>query len=129
MAFAVTAVLITSGLLELFRDNIHLLYLSYLVIVVLLAIVYLYMAPFLLGALNEKLTSAEGTSAAPNPLADLTERELEVADLISRGYSNKDIARILFISEYTVKDHTKNIYRKLDIHSRFELAAIVNKTK
>ena len=129
MAFAVTAVLTTSGLLELFRDDIHLLYLSYLVIVVILAIVYLYMAPFLLGVLNEKLTSAEGTSAAPDPLAGLTERELEVADLISRGYSNKDIAKILFISEYTVKDHTKNIYRKLDIHSRFELAAIVNKTK
>jgi len=127
MIFAVAAVLTTSSLLELFRDNIHLLYLSYLVIVVILAIVYLYIAPFLQSVLNEKLGSGETVSTVPDVLASLTERELEVADLISRGYSNKDIAKLLFISEYTVKDHTKNIYRKLDIHSRFELAAIVNK--
>ena len=50
-----------------------------------------------------------------------------LAFLIGYGYSNGDIAKILFISENTVKDHTKNIYRKLEVHSRFELAALVNR--
>lgn len=48
-----------------------------------------------------------------------------MVDLIGSGYSNADIAKILVISPHTVNDHTKNIYRKLDVHSRLELAALV----
>ena len=62
-------------------------------------------------------------------LKSLTKRELEVEDLISAGYSNSDIAKALFISVYTVNDHTKNIYRKMGVHSRLELANLVNKLK
>ncbi len=42
-------------------------------------------------------------------LAVLSKRELEVVDLIAGGYSNGDIAKMLFISVHTVNDHTKNI--------------------
>ena len=59
----------------------------------------------------------------------LSKREKEVVDLIGQGYSNGDIANILFISEHTVKDHTKNIYKKMNVHSRFELTALVNRLK
>lgn len=78
---------------------------------------------------NEIKNIIESDDTSDNPLNVLTKRELEVADLISYGYSNANIAKILFISEHTVKDHTKNIYRKLNVHSRFELAALVNRIK
>ena len=128
ITFALIAVLIASGLLEAFRNDINMLYLSYIAIVVIMAIIYLQVAPYMLRTLNEKISSlTEVPSDVPAQLTVLTERELEVSNLISRGYSNRDIAKMLFISEHTVKDHTKNIYRKLDIHSRLELATLVNR--
>lgn len=48
----------------------------------------------------------------------LSPREAEVLRLIVRGYSNRDIARELFISESTVKSHTSAIYRKLGAEDR-----------
>jgi DNA-binding NarL/FixJ family response regulator len=47
----------------------------------------------------------------------LTERELEVLRLIEQEYSNKEIARTLFISERTVETHRKNIFRKTKTNS------------
>jgi len=64
-----------------------------------------------------------------NILSALTSREREVLDLIGIGYSNKDIAKILVISEHTVNDYTKKIYRKLGVHSRYSAAQILNKIK
>ncbi len=52
----------------------------------------------------------------------LTERELEVLKLVARGMANKDIAKALFISENTVKNHVRNILDKLQMHSRMEAA-------
>jgi len=60
-------------------------------------------------------------------LSQLTARELEVLNLIGGGYSNRDIAKILVISEHTVNDYTKKIYRKLDVHSRHAAAQIINR--
>ena len=127
MIFIVTAVFISLAVLEMFGKDVHLLYLVYLVIIITVATVYLFLAPYLLGALNEHINAEKDGLKLPAALAVLTVRELEISDLISRGYSNRDIAKMLFISEHTVKDHTKNIYRKLDIHSRLELATLVNK--
>ena len=56
------------------------------------------------------------------PVPRLTERELEVLKLVARGMANKDIARALFISENTVKNHVRNILEKLQLHSRMEAA-------
>jgi DNA-binding NarL/FixJ family response regulator len=56
------------------------------------------------------------------PAPRLTERELEVLKLVARGMANKDIARELFISENTVKNHVRNILEKLQLHSRMEAA-------
>ncbi len=50
----------------------------------------------------------------------LTDRELEVLRLVARGLNNRDIARELFISENTVKNHVRNILEKLQLHSRME---------
>ena len=50
----------------------------------------------------------------------LTDRELEVLKLVATGLNNRDIARELFISENTVKNHIRNILEKLQLHSRME---------
>lgn len=56
------------------------------------------------------------------PLSDgpLTERELEVLDLLSKGLANKQIAVELGISEHTVKFHVSSIYQKLNVTNRTE---------
>ncbi|CAN5577336.1 hypothetical protein BH11ACT8_BH11ACT8_03080 [soil metagenome] len=58
-------------------------------------------------------------------LAGLSARELDVLELVVAGQRSKTIAAQLGISENTVKFHLSKIYRRLDIHSRSELAAIV----
>lgn len=53
----------------------------------------------------------------------LTSRELEVAELAARGRTNREIADALCVSPLTVKAHLANIFSKLGIHGRVELAA------
>ncbi|WP_176559592.1 LuxR C-terminal-related transcriptional regulator [Rubellimicrobium roseum] len=55
----------------------------------------------------------------------LTEREREVIALVRQGCRNKEIAIRLGIEEATVKHHLRNIFRKLRIRSRVELAALI----
>ena len=130
MTLAIISALISSSILEMFRNDIELLYLTHLAIVIIMAFIYLFTSPFMLMSLHKKITQEPSKgSELPEFLSALTERELEVADLIGHGYSNRDISKMLFISEHTVKDHTKNIYRKLDIHSRYELTAMLSKHK
>jgi DNA-binding NarL/FixJ family response regulator len=54
------------------------------------------------------------------PPPRLTERELEVLKLVAQGLGNRDIAKELYISENTVKNHIRNILEKLQLHSRME---------
>jgi len=48
----------------------------------------------------------------------LTKREIEVLKGVARGMTNRDISTILFISEYTVKDHVRSIMQKIDVNNR-----------
>ena len=54
------------------------------------------------------------------PAPRLTDREMEVLNLVAQGLNNRDIAKELFISENTVKNHIRNILEKLHLHSRME---------
>lgn len=56
-------------------------------------------------------------------LYPLTEREIDIISIVVKGKSNKDIGRILFIEENTVKNHLKNIFVKLSVKTRSELMA------
>jgi DNA-binding NarL/FixJ family response regulator len=50
----------------------------------------------------------------------LTERELEILRLVGEGHSNRELARMLWVTEQTVKFHLTNIYRKLGVSNRTE---------
>jgi DNA-binding NarL/FixJ family response regulator len=65
-----------------------------------------------------KQMSRADRTAVPTPR--LTERELEVLRLVAQGLNNREIAKQLFISENTVKNHVRNILEKLQLHSRME---------
>jgi DNA-binding NarL/FixJ family response regulator len=55
------------------------------------------------------------------PIAhDLTKREVEILQLVAEGHSNSQLARMLWVTEQTVKFHLSNIYRKLDVGNRTE---------
>ncbi|MEX0999917.1 MAG: response regulator transcription factor [Thermodesulfobacteriota bacterium] len=75
-------------------------------------------------ALNKILNSKKNDL---NDLQDLknklTKQEEKIAQLILKGFSNKEIAKALFISEKTVKTHLGHIFKKLGIKSRYQLTA------
>jgi len=62
---------------------------------------------------------------ASDLLANLTQREREIAMLVGKGESNKQIAQRLAITERTVKLHLAQVFRKLNIEDRLKLALII----
>jgi DNA-binding NarL/FixJ family response regulator len=62
----------------------------------------------------------EGNRSAGISAASLTPRELEIVQLIATHLSNKQIARRLSVSLYTVKNHVHNIVEKLQVSGRYE---------
>ena len=153
IGLAITAVLIHAVIAEMFLGAPIALYIFYAVIMAVLVFVFMQVEPFLMFALRrriadedtaataeaeepavqasqteakaESMVTAE-TDTADDPLLKLSPKKREVAELICMGYTNKDIAESLVISEHTVKDYVKDIYYALDVHSRIELAALVN---
>ncbi len=75
---------------------------------------------------TEKPTPETGTVGAsnvdPERIEDLTKREREVLELLSRGKSNAEISEELFLSEKTVRNYVSHIYDVLNIHSRTRAA-------
>ncbi|MEK8045805.1 MAG: DNA-binding response regulator [Burkholderiales bacterium PBB6] len=84
---------------------------------------------------NSSLTSAylPGSSSKPVPmertveLPHLTPREIEVLTYLSKGFTIKEIANLMGIKWFTVNDHIKSIYRKLNVSSRAEAAVLASK--
>lgn len=81
-----------------------------------------WLPPELLAKADSRPTPRREQSSA---CAALTRREMEIANLVCRGYSNKMIARELASSAGTVKIHLQNIYQKLQIANRTALASLI----
>jgi DNA-binding NarL/FixJ family response regulator len=71
---------------------------------------------------DETITPEE-QSADELPSYPLTRREREVADLIGRGLTNRQISAELSVSERTVHNHVRNILHKVGLHSRSQVTA------
>jgi two-component system, NarL family, response regulator DegU len=73
-----------------------------------------------------------GTGGAHSKLLEavrMTRRELQIIKLISEGMTNKEIAKNLHISTYTVKSHVHNVLEKLALHSRVQIAKYAHTSK
>ncbi|MFB7370621.1 AAA family ATPase [Streptomyces sp. NPDC056222] len=101
-------------------------------------------SPYLLGLaleLKSEVAAALRGNRTPSPapvltpveaepgLAALSKRELEIAVLVSGGRTNQQIARALELSHKTVETHLGRIFRKLDVSSRAEVAAVVGRSE
>lgn len=77
-------------------------------------------------AVEYALSGEESTPPAP---VTLTRREQEVASLVVRGMTNRQLAAELSISEHTAATHVRRIFKKLGLHSRAELATWVSNSR
>lgn len=73
--------------------------------------------------MSYKIAKLVVSSFQKKPESDLTDRERDVLDNLCKGHSYKEIAANLFITIGTVRHHIKNIYYKLQVHSKSEAVA------
>jgi DNA-binding CsgD family transcriptional regulator len=59
----------------------------------------------------------------------LTDSERRIAELVTEGATNREVAAVLVISTHTVDSHLRHVFAKLGISSRVQLAAIVTRQK
>ncbi len=67
-----------------------------------------------------RLRATEPAAPALAETRGLTKREIEILRLVAEGHSNSQLAKMLWVTEQTVKFHLSNIYRKLDVANRTE---------
>ena len=78
------------------------------------------LAPSITRRLIAEFAQRPAPSARPAAMEELTERELEVLQLIARGLSNAEIAKELFVGDATVKTHVARILMKLELRDRVQ---------
>ena len=124
-----------SGLLETLRDNISLLYGVYAALSVALLLIYYFMEPYFTYAWRAQRKSSPDTAPTEmpqvsvkvkDPFAALSEQEQILVSLILDGHTESSIAKLMNITLNTQKSYRKNVYAKLDIHSKRELFDLEN---
>ena len=144
------AILIHTSLLEVLRNNVTILYITYLVIAVAMVLLYFMLEPYLLHSyknrsliensnipvdkqlndIDEQTTERTDSNQQSDKLSsnlqastleDLSYQELRIAELSLQGYSYTEISKALGIKPNTVNWYMKGIYSKLQIHSKAEL--------
>ena len=86
---------------------------------------YTHLAPGMLAKVISGRTEKPLTRLPPK-LEELTPRELEVLKLIAKGANNREIAKVLYISEGTVKNHVTNLLNRLNLRDRTQAAIFAN---
>jgi DNA-binding NarL/FixJ family response regulator len=82
-----------------------------------------YLDPSIAGKVINGISSTNKLPAAP--ITDkLTQREIEVLQLLAKGFTNEDIAKKLFLSEGTIRNHISAIVDKLGVSDRTQAAII-----
>jgi len=74
------------------------------------------------------LSNTYGRPTPSSPTSALTIRQRQIAELVSTGMSNRDIAAKLSITDATVRAHLNDIFKKLGLHDRVELALLGRQT-
>ena len=88
---------------------------------------YTQLGPGLLEKFTETVTASSPIAKPPAPaVTNLTPREQEVLRLVGLGYTNRDIAQSLYISEGTVKTHVTHLLSRLNLRNRAQLAIYAN---
>jgi len=77
---------------------------------------------------TDKDKDSVSKEAAEN-IAKLTQRELEILKMVSKGASNADIAEKLFVKEVTIKTHLNSIYKKLNVENRVQAVLLAIETQ
>lgn len=86
-------------------------------------------APLPAGAVAEGDDAFDVRCAAVAAAGGLTEREAEIMRYLARGRTKAHIAGVLFVSENTVRSHVRNIYAKLEVHTRQQLIDLVEEER
>lgn len=73
-------------------------------------------------AASRMMQELHGRPRQPNPVDEISPREMEVLKLIGKGMSNREIGQTLFIGERTVKTHVSHLLEKLSLNDRTQLA-------
>jgi DNA-binding NarL/FixJ family response regulator len=81
----------------------------------------------LLRTLGVRTWRRQAGASGDDPLATLTPREREIALLVSAGSTNPEIASAVFLSRKTIERHVSNIFAKLAVRNRAELAAAISR--
>jgi len=82
-----------------------------------------YITPKMAGNLLREMTQ----KTSNDPLSELTERELQVLELVARGLSNKEVGAQLNLAEKTVKHYLTSVLQKLHVRSRVEAALLAQR--
>ncbi len=89
-----------------------------------------YVPPALAATLLMEMSKPSSRTKAPDEvmIGELTPREREILELLSKGLSNKEIGGKLFLTEKTVKHYVTNILQKLQVRNRVEAALLAQKS-
>lgn len=88
----------------------------------------LWVGPRLMRRLTQGLATRSNESTEP-ALDKLSLRERQVAEAVARGSTNKEVARVMGITERTVKAHLSAAFEKLGVRDRMQLSILVNRVE
>jgi DNA-binding NarL/FixJ family response regulator len=79
--------------------------------------------------LGARVEPRRAAGDAAEGVASLSSREREIADLVTDRRTNKEIAAELFLSEKTIESHLRNVFAKLGVRSRVQVARVIERER